>query len=81
MVRAAGPDIVSNSRTSTIGRPPVSVWWICVTSVAVMLGSESNPNLYRKLDIEVYPIVRAASRDPKKTLVIGKKITRKKVFT
>ena len=35
-----------------------------------MFGSESNPNLYCKLDIEVYPIVRVANKDPRKTSVV-----------
>ena len=74
IARVAGPEIVSNTRVSTIGRPPVSVWWIRATSVTVMLGSESKPNLYCKLDTEVYPIVRATNRDPRKTSVIGTRV-------
>ena len=38
------------------------------------LGSESNPNLYCKLDIEVYPIVRAANKDPGEASVVGTRI-------
>ena len=35
--------------------------------MATMFGSESSPNLYCKLDIEVYPIVRATNNDPGKS--------------
>ena len=38
--------------------------------MAMMFGSESNPNLYCKLDIEVYPIVRATNKDPRKVSVV-----------
>lgn len=36
----------------------------------MVFGSESNPSLYCKLDIEVYPIVRATNKDPRKTSAI-----------
>ena len=49
--------------------------------MAVILGSESDPNLYRKLDIEVYPIVRATSRDPRKVSVIGTRVAEKWIPT
>jgi hypothetical protein len=35
------------------------------------VGKRINPNLYCKLDIEVYPIVRAANKDPGKASVVG----------
>jgi len=36
-----------------------------------MFGSESNPNLYCKLDIEVHPIIRATNKDPRKISVVA----------
>lgn len=47
----------------------------------MILGSESNPNLYCKLDIDVYPIVRTANKDPSRGSAIGTMFAKECILT